>query len=65
MLSEALRTGMRVRANDDAQYRPDIAGTVTHVYGHRSYRAAEVRFDNGRTVLFWHYQIDLVEQPDL
>jgi hypothetical protein len=64
MLSETLRAGIRVRANDDAQYGPGMVGTVTQVYGGRSYRAAEVKFDSGRTALFWHYQIDPIEQQD-
>ena len=62
MLSEAVRAGMRVQVIDDAQYRPGAFGTVKQVYGARSYTAAEVKLDSGRTVLFWHYQIDPIEQ---
>ena len=52
MLSEAVRVGIRVQVIDDAQYRPGTLGTVKQVYGARSYTAAEVKLDSGRTVLF-------------
>ena len=62
MLSRAVRVGMRVRAGDDAHYGPGLVGTVTQVYGDPYYRAAEVTFEDGRTVLYWHFQIDPVEE---
>jgi hypothetical protein len=64
MLSEALHMGLRVRVKDGAPYRAGRVGTVTEVYGDRSYLAAEVKFDDLRTVLYWHYQIDPIKQQD-
>lgn len=62
MLSEALHVGMSVRVADDAQHLPGKVGTVTQIYGDPAYVAAEVKFDNGQSVLYWHYEIDPAEQ---
>lgn len=64
MLSEALRVGMTVRVADDAQHLPGMVGTVTQIYGDPAYVAAEVKFDKGRSVLYWHYEIDPTERQD-
>lgn len=62
MLSKAVRVGLRVQVSDNAHYGPGLIGTVTQVYGDPSYRAAEVTFEDGRTVLYWHYQIEPVDK---
>lgn len=62
MLSRAVRVGMPVQVSGDAHYGPGALGTVTQVYGDPSYRAAEVTLEDGRTVLYWHFQIEPVEQ---
>jgi hypothetical protein len=33
-------------------------GTITHLYGVPSHRAVDVKFDDGRSELFWYYQLD-------
>ncbi len=58
--SEEVREGMKVRVRDDYhQLRlRGCAGTVLHIWGHPSYVALDVLFENGSTELFWHYQLD-------
>lgn len=59
MLSEEARIGMRVKVSS-AHIRSDLrgmAGVVEQVYGHPAYRALEVRLENGRCELFWHYEL--------
>lgn len=51
-----------MQVGDNAQYGPGMVGTVTQIYGDSSYRAAEVTFEDGRTVLYWHFQIEPAEQ---
>jgi hypothetical protein len=64
MLSKEVLVGKRVQVGDGAHYGPGMVGTVTQVYGHPRYKAAEVTFEDGRTVLYWHFQIEPVElQP--
>ena len=62
MLSKAVRVGITVQVGDEAHYGPGMVGTVTQVYGDPSYRAAEVTFEDARTVLYWHFQIEPVEE---
>lgn len=63
MRSEEVRKGMRVRVREDHD-QPDLrgcAGTVMQVWGNPSYVALDVLFEDGRSELFWHYQLEKEE----
>lgn len=62
VLSKAVRIGIPVQIGDNAHYGSGAVGTVTQVYGDPAYRAAEVTFEDGRTVLYWHFQIEPVDE---
>lgn len=61
MVSKEVRAGLRVRVGAQAHYGGGMIGTITRVYGDPHNRAAEVAFETGRTVLYWHFQIEPVE----
>ena len=46
------------------QLYPELVGkigTVTNKYGHPEYLALEVELADNRKVLFWHYQLEQVQ----
>ena len=53
-----LQTGSRVRVHEahDSYLRWRI-GTIARHYGDINYAVFEVRFDDGRSELFWHYEL--------
>ncbi len=64
MTSEEARPGMRVRISDDHR-RPalrGLVGTIKRRYGESTYLALEVLFENGRSELFWHHELNAAEQ---
>jgi len=38
-----------------------LAGTITGKWGHPEYLALDVLVDDGRTLLFWHYELDEID----
>lgn len=59
MFSEEIQIGMKVRVSNTHE-RSDLrgqSGIVEQVYGHPTYRAFEVRLENGSRELFWHYEL--------
>ncbi len=63
MRSEDARPGVQVRVLDAAKRggRGRI-GTIEHTYGHLSYRAMEVRFEDGSAELYWYYELERIEE---
>ncbi len=60
MKSEEARIGLRVRVSDSYR-KPELrgaVGTIVQRYGHPNYLALDVRFENGRSELFWHHELD-------
>lgn len=58
--------GTRVRVREDSGTHPELRrqlGTIKSGYGHPGYMALDVFLDNGRSALFWQYQLELVEKP--
>lgn len=53
-----LQTGSRVRVHEahDPHLRGRV-GTIERQYGEIHYAVFEVRFDDGRSELFWHYEL--------
>jgi len=54
------RIGARVRVQAD---HAEISlrrreGTITQKWGHPDHAAVDVVLDDGRTVLFWHYELE-------
>ncbi len=44
--------------------KPELAGmlgVIEHRWGEPDYAALDVRLENGRSELFWFYQLDTVE----
>ncbi len=63
MRSEDARPGVLVKVLDAAKRggRGRI-GTIEHTYGHPSYLAMEVRFEDGSAELYWHHELERVEE---
>lgn len=64
MRSEEARIGMRVRVHNglgDAALQ-GREGTIAAKFGPPDHVALEVLLDDGRSQLFWHYQLDEVEE---
>lgn len=60
MRSEEARVGVTVKVLD-APGRPalcGLVGTVEQIYGNPTYRALDVRLENGEHELFWHYELE-------
>ena len=53
---------VRVRATDPTRELRGLLGTITRSYGSPEYSAHEVQLDDGRSELFWHYQLE--EAPE-
>jgi hypothetical protein len=56
-----LRIGTKVRVREDygnPYQRGGQSGTITQRYSDAGYTAVEVRLDNGRSELFWLYQLE-------
>jgi hypothetical protein len=60
-----VRVGMLVPVNEgdrDPHLRGQV-GTVIHRYGNVSHAAFDVQFDNGRSELFWHHELEEAQAP--
>ena len=61
--SHEAHPGMVVRIKDDNS-RPEfkgMVGVIKHRFGHPDYAALDVRLEDGRLELFWHHQLEKVE----
>ena len=63
MMSEEARPGVPVRVLDAAKRdgRGRI-GKIERTHGHPSYLAAEVRFEDGSTELYWYHELQIIEE---
>ena len=56
------RTGRLVRVLDGARRDgKGRVGTVERTYGHPSYLAMEVRFEDGSVELYWYHELGTIE----
>ena len=64
MQSNEARRGVIVRVREGYR-KPEfdgMLGTIKQTFGHPDYVAVDVQLDNGRVELFWHHQLDKVEE---
>ena len=62
MRSEDVRPGVPVKVLDPVKRGGrGRTGTIRRTYGHPSYLATEVRFDDGSVELYWYYELELLE----
>ena len=62
MESYEARTGTLVRVLDGARRAgKGRVGTVERTYGHPSYLAMEVRFEDGSVELYWYHELGTIE----
>ena len=63
MRSEEARIGTKVMVGEaglGSQSR-GLAGTIIGKWGHPEYLALDVLLDDGRTQLFWHYELEQID----
>jgi len=65
MMLEDARTSTRVRVQLDYRkpHRQGALGTIKKHYGIPEYTAFEVLFPDGKSELFWEYQLEKVKEP--
>jgi hypothetical protein len=66
MRSEEARIGAMVRVGE-AGLRPEwrgLTGTISGQWGDPGYLALDVLLDDGRTLLFWHYELEQIDVRD-
>jgi hypothetical protein len=64
MISEDALVGMRVRVRESLA-RADlrgIKGKIAGRWGSPHYVALDVLLDDGRTQLFWHYELEEIDE---
>ena len=60
MRSEQARIGARVRVGESG-LRPELRGLrgrISARWGHPEYLALDVLMEDGRSSLFWHYELE-------
>jgi hypothetical protein len=64
MLSEEMQIGKRVRVRKDHHTAnwSGQEGTIAKSWGDPTYSALDVDFDDGRSELFWHYELEEIGQ---
>jgi hypothetical protein len=63
MRSEDARIGAKVMVGEaglHSEWR-GLAGMITGKWGHPEYLALDVLLDDGRTLLFWHYELEQID----
>ena len=63
-LSEEMRIGRRVRVREDVRLRPALltsVGTIEKRWGDPTYTALDVLLDDGSRQLFWHHELEEVD----
>jgi len=64
MTSDEALIGMRVRVRDSL-LRPELrskVGTIAGRWGNPEYVAVDVLLDDGSTQLFWHHELEEIEE---
>jgi hypothetical protein len=64
MRSEEAQIGARVRVGESglrSEWR-GLTGTVSRKWGNPEYLALDVLLDDGRTLLFWHHELEEIAQ---
>jgi hypothetical protein len=62
---EQARIGARVRVGESglrSEWR-GLTGRIIGRWGHPEYVALDVRLEDGRSQLFWHYELEEVLEP--
>jgi hypothetical protein len=64
MLSEETHIGKRVRVRADHRTMnwSGLEGTIAKSWGDPAYSALDVDLDDGRSELFWHYELEEIGQ---
>jgi hypothetical protein len=64
VLSEEMRIGkrVRVRADHHAANWSGQKGTIAKSWGDPTYSALDVLLDDGRSELFWHYELEEIAE---
>jgi hypothetical protein len=64
VLSEETRIGKRVRVRADHHTAnwSGQEGTIAKRWGDPTYSAIDVLFDDGRSELFWHYELEEIAE---
>ena len=64
MLPEEAQVGKRVkvRADHRSPLMRGLAGTIEKRWGHPTYIALDVLLDDGTQQLFWHHELEEVEE---
>jgi hypothetical protein len=63
MRSEEARIGAKVMVGEaglGSEWR-GLAGTIIGKWGNPNYLALDVLLDDGRTLLFWHHELDEID----
>ena len=64
LVSNEVHPGLMVRVREG--YRKSefdgMLGTVKQTFGHPDYAAVDVQLEDGRLELFWHHQLDKVDE---
>jgi hypothetical protein len=53
---------VRVREGQRSPQFDGMLGTITQTFGHPDYAAVNALLEDGRAELFWHHQLDMVEE---
>jgi len=64
MRSEEARIGAMVRVGEESGLGSEwrgLTGTITGKWGNPKYLALDVLLDDGRTLLFWHYELEQID----
>ena len=64
MLSEKVHIGKRVRIRADHRSTTlrGLEGTIEKRWGDPTYVVLDVLFDDGRSELFWHHELEEIEE---
>jgi hypothetical protein len=64
VLSEEMQIGKRVRVRVDHRTAnwSGLEGTIAKSWGDPAYSALDVLLDDGRSELFWHYELEEIGQ---
>jgi hypothetical protein len=63
MRSEEARIGAKVMVGEAGLHSElrGLAGMITGRWGNPEYLALDVLLDDGRTLLFWHYELEQID----
>ena len=64
MRSQEARIGTKVMVGEESGFGSEwrgLAGTIIGKWGSPEYLALDVLLDDGRTLLFWHHELDEID----